>query len=464
MRCIDPPFRACTQKVVGFELQNTQHTGQLLQARRQTRRCGDTGFTQAVDLTDHFEQYRTRFRRAEIIIHRRAETLDERLPTRRLGNRQPLERVIEAFQRRLRLTQAVFGVVDRAAVVAGYQQVTHHFRMVFLQHVADGEEVVQGLGHLLAIDANHPAVQPGIGVGLAGGRFALGNFVFMVRKLQIAAATMNIEGVTQAAGRHHRAFDMPARTPCAPWRLPARLARLDAFPEHEVQWVFLGLIHFDPRADAQVFYLLARQLAVALKLAHTVIHVAVTRSVGIALVDQGLDHRVHASDVIGGTRLHVRLEDIEARLVLVHGVDHARSQRVERLTVVTRTIDDLVVNIGDVAHISQLVTAEAQPASHQIERHHAAAMAQMAVVVHGHPADVHAHLVAIQRFEYFFALGERVVNRKHYLPLGHISGPGIPQRDRAVEDWLTGFRVLDVRAEITFAFELETVFRLRVSQ
>ncbi len=120
--------------------------------------------------------------------------------------------------------------------------------------------------------------------------------------------------------------------------------------------------------------------------------------------------------MIGGTRLHVRLEDIEARLVLVHGLDHARGQCVERLTVFPRPVDDLVVDIGDVAHIGQFITTETQPARHQIERNHAAAMAQVAVVVHGHPADVHAYLVAIQRLENFFALGERVVDRKHVFP------------------------------------------------
>ena len=86
------------------------------------------------------------------------------------------------------------------------------------QHVANGEEVVQGLGHLLAIDADHAAVHPGVCVGLAGGGFALGDFVFVVRELKVAAAAMNVEGLAQAAGGHHRALDVTARTARAPWR------------------------------------------------------------------------------------------------------------------------------------------------------------------------------------------------------------------------------------------------------
>jgi pyruvate/2-oxoglutarate dehydrogenase complex dihydrolipoamide acyltransferase (E2) component len=135
---------------------------------------------------------------------------------------------------------------------------------------------------------------------------------------------------------------------------------------------------------------------------------------------------VHASDMIGGTRLHVRRQNVQPRLVLMHRIDHARGQGIERFAVVTGTVDDLVVDVGDVAHVRQVIAAEAQPARDEVERHHAAAMAKVAVVVHGHPADVHAHLVAIQRLEGFFALGERVVDGKHVVSLKSRSPAALP--------------------------------------
>ena len=267
-------------------------------------------------------------------------------------------------------------------------------------------------------------MHPGIGVGFTRGRLALRDFVLMVRKLQVAAAAMNIEGLTQAAGGHHRAFDMPARTTRAPRRFPARLARLDAFPQHEVQRIVLGLIDLDARADTQILDLFARQLAVAHELGNAVVHVTIARGIGVTLVDQGLDHCVHARDMVRGTGLHIRLEDIEARLVFMHCRNHALGQRLERLAVFAGTIDDLVFNVRDIAHIGQVITAETQPAGHQIEGNHAATMANVAVVVHGHAAHVHAHIVAVQRLENFFALGERVVDRKHGLFLQNlITGP-----------------------------------------
>ena len=51
---------------------------------------------------------------------------------------------------------------------------------------------------------------------LAAGRLGLCDFIFMMRELQILAATMDIKVIAQATGRHCRTLDMPAgptRTP-----------------------------------------------------------------------------------------------------------------------------------------------------------------------------------------------------------------------------------------------------------
>src|SRR5471032_3120738 len=57
------------------------------------------------------------------------------------------------------------------------------------------------------------------------------------------------------------------------------------------------------RSPAQVIERLARQLAVALELAHGVVHVAVVALVGQALVLQRGDHRQHLRHVFRGARL-----------------------------------------------------------------------------------------------------------------------------------------------------------------
>src|SRR5690606_23930442 len=107
-------------------------------------------------------------------------------------------------------------------------------------------------------------------------------------------------------------------------------------------------------------------------------------------------HGEHAVDVLGGTRLHVRTQHGEARLVLVHRRDHALHQGLERLAILVGAADDLVVDVGNVAHVGDVVAAVAQPAADHVEGDHHPGMTDMTEVIHGHAAHVHAHLVVDQ--------------------------------------------------------------------
>ncbi len=78
--------------------------------------------------------------------------------------------------------------------------------------------------------------------------------------------------------------------------------------------------------------------------------------------------------------------------VLVQGLDHAVGQRAYGFAVLDCAPDDLVVNIGDIAHIGHLETTGFEPSLHDVKRNHGARMPQVAEVVHGHAADVHAHM------------------------------------------------------------------------
>ena len=60
----------------------------------------------------------------------------------------------------------------------------------------------------------------------------------------------------------------------------ARLARLGPLPQHEIERIVLGFVHFDALAGAQVFQALAGQFSVTGQLAHRVQHVALRRPVG----------------------------------------------------------------------------------------------------------------------------------------------------------------------------------------
>src|SRR5690606_33229041 len=168
--------------------------------------------------------------------------------------------------------------------------------------------------------------------------------------------------------------------------------------------------HLDARAYLQILDALARQLAVTGKSPHPVIDVTIARCVGVALVDQGLDHAEHAVDMFAGPRLLIRTQHAQAALVLVHGGDHALGQLLEAFAILGSTADDLVVDVGDVAYVGQVVTTVAQPAGYHIEGHHDPGMADMTEVIHGHAADVHAHLVVHKRTQRLLGLAQGVID------------------------------------------------------
>ncbi len=108
------------------------------------------------------------------------------------------------------------------------------------------------------------------------------------------------------------------------------------------------------------------------------------------------------ADVLGGARFVVRLLQAQLGAILVHGRGESPGQSGPVFAVGRGTLDDLVVDVGDIAHIGHRVSQRAQVALHQIEHRQHARMSDVDVVVVGHAADVHAHLVRNQGLEFLF--------------------------------------------------------------
>ena len=115
----------------------------------------------------------------------------------------------------------------------------------------------------------------------------------------------------------------------------------------------------------------------------------------------------------GRARLDVRLLDPQCRRILVHEADEARGQVEDALAVLGRALDDLVVDVGDVAHVGDREAARTQPAAHDVEHDHDARVPDVAVVVDGHAAHVHAHLARLDGYEILLLARERVVDLQH---------------------------------------------------
>ena len=109
-----------------------------------------------------------------------------------------LECSVEACQRTACIVEMGVGIIQRAAVMGAQDKETHYLRVILFEHIANREEVAQGLGHLFVINADKAVVHPVIHI-LAVMRmpvhspFGLGDLVLVVRELQILAATMNIK-------------------------------------------------------------------------------------------------------------------------------------------------------------------------------------------------------------------------------------------------------------------------------
>ena len=212
---------------------------------------------------------------------------------------------------------------------------------------------------------------------------------------------------------------MPARPPLPPRRIPRRLARLGSLPEHEVERVVLRLVDLDALASAQVVERLSRQLAVAREPPHRVVHVAV--------VGRVRKPALRSSDsIMSSMPRHVLAwraarDPASARPSAAASSSIARmkrvGQRLDRFAVLAGALDDLVVDVGDVANVGDVVAADARSqrrTTSNTTMH--AGMTEVAVVVDGHAADVHAHFARhdAERTP-ASSRAERVVNREHAL-------------------------------------------------
>ena len=120
------------------------------------------------------------------------------------------------------------------------------------------------------------------------------------------------------------------------------------------------------------------------------------------LVDQLADHADHFGNVLCRARFDIRALDANGTHVIVVGLDVPGRNLLDRLAGLDRRRVYLVVDIGDVASKSQLVTAP-EYASEEIEDHSGSRIANVGVVVNRWPTEIHRHLAVVERFKWDFA-------------------------------------------------------------
>ena len=255
-------------------------------------------------------------------------------------------------------------------------------------------------------------MRPVAGERPAGARLGLGDLALVVWKDQVLAATVEVERLSEIFHGHRRTLDVPARTSGTPRAVPRRLARFRALPEREITRVALALVDLDAGAGEELVEVLAGEPAVGREATDLEIDVAVDR-VGVTGRHQPSDELDHLRHVLRRLRVDVGGQDPERGHVGALGGDEALGELARGDALLVRALDDPVVDVGIVLDERDPITLEREVAANHVEGHRASRVADVRVVVYGHPAHVHSHLRGGQRDEFLLRPRHRVVDPDH---------------------------------------------------
>src|SRR6266446_7975707 len=122
----------------------------------------------------------------------------------------------------LTFSKCVFCPIQWLTIVRSYHVEAQHLARPIVQKLADGEEIAERFGHLLAFDLEEAVVHPDLSERMIEMRsLRLRDFVLVMGEDEIDAAAVDVEGFAQQGFAHRRAFDVPAGPSTAPRRIPS---------------------------------------------------------------------------------------------------------------------------------------------------------------------------------------------------------------------------------------------------
>ena len=294
-----------------------------------------------------------------------------------------------------------------------------HLARIFLQNVLDREEVILRLRHFLVVDGDKAIVEP------IARKFhvsvdawiRLCDLILMMREDQITAAAVEVKRLTEILHRHRRALDVPARASFPPRAVPRGLARLCRLPQSEVHRMMLRLVDLDARTCLHVIKTASAEASVRSKCLNAVVDVACLRNVGIAALDQRLDHVDDVVHRLGDARKYIstmHIQRIHRRKV---GGDIAVRDLLPRHALAVRRIDDLIVHVGEVLDVAHAIALVCEIAPNDIPRHKGSCISDVRVIIGSDTAAVNADLALTQRVKFFLFTGHCIVNSNHRISL-----------------------------------------------
>ncbi len=265
--------------------------------------------------------------------------------------------------------------------------------------------------------------------GFASEAFVLGNLALMMRKRKVFAAGVQVERIAQVRHRHRRALDMPSGKAPAPRTVPLHEVVGVFLPERKIARVLLfGILHGVAIRGLQlVGGLVARELAVVGKRIHRKVDTLIGL-IGMSALHEAFYGFDLVRDVLGGTRTHVGLQQVErvpvveqhlgvvARQIVDVGKALPLALQCRCHLVLALRVDQVVLgkvpHIGDVAHEGGVPPERLRGAVDEVGGEERPEVADMRVGVHGRAACVKAKVFVLQRLDRFHLAGQRVVEAK----------------------------------------------------
>ena len=136
---------------------------------------------------------------------------------------------------------------------------------------------------------------------------------------------------------------------------------------------------------------------------------AVVGNVGMALVDEVLRDANHVIDVFRASRVNIGPKDVQSVHVLIVSIDVLLHESLPVPIKLVGTMDDFVINVGEVLDIVDIVAAGFKPPMNQVKSEVATGVSEVTAIVHGHAAHVHGHLPRFKRGEVHLLSPTRVV-------------------------------------------------------
>ena len=119
------------------------------------------------------------------------------------------------------------------------------------------------------------------------------------------------------------------------------------------------------------------------------INVARTIGICVAAFDQQRDDSLHAVDVLGGTRFDVGRCNANLRITLAELRSHFASEVLPVDRLLLCVVENLVVNIGDVANQGDVIAEGCEPVAHHVIDKRAAKVACMRGALHSWATNIH---------------------------------------------------------------------------